>query len=431
MTLILSIGIALLAGLLMSRVAKVLHFPAVTAYLVAGILIGPFVLGQLVKLGGIFAPIGRLTFIADPDSLDVLSEVALGFIAFSIGNEFRVSQLKTIGKQAVIIGILQAVITTIVVDIASILLFLVLGPSILPLPVCITLGAVAAATAPAATLMVVKQYKAKGQVTGILLPVVALDDVVGLVIFAISFGVAKTLVSGEFDLLAVIVNPILEVVGSLVLGFVMGLLFTWLERYFQSRSKRLSISVAFVFLTIGLSMLEIPIGSHVTLAFSPLLSCMMLATVFCNLCDFSEELMDRLDRWTGPLFILFFVFSGVELNFSVFKTWQYVLVGLVYIISRTAGKMLGARLSAEMMHSDPMVKKHLGTTLLAQGGVALGMSLTAATELGAEGAVIRNIVLFAVLIYELISPTMTKIALEHAGEIQPEGKRSSRGKIGS
>ena len=195
----------------------------------------------------------------------------------------------------------------------------------------------ASATAPAATLMVVRQYKAKGALTDILLPVVALDDAVGLVLFAISFGVAKALNAGQVDLLSVVLEPLLEVALSVGLGFVMGWLFTFCERFFHSRSKRLSMSVAFVFLTTGISMLEFNVfGVHI--AFSSLLSCMMLGTVFCNLCDFSEELMDRMDRWTAPLYILFFVISGAELELSVFASLSVVAVGIIYILARSVGK---------------------------------------------------------------------------------------------
>ena len=320
---LLSISISILAGLLLSRVAKVLKLPAVTAYLVAGILIGPYLLGAFGVPGLGF------TSHADVKSYSLLSDVALGFIAFSIGNEFRLAQLKQIGKQATVIGIAQAIITTVVVDAALIGLHFIM-PDKLPFSAAIILGAVATATAPAATLMVVRQYKAKGMLTDILLPVVALDDAVGLVVFAISFGVARALDAGTVSILSVILEPILEVVLSLILGFVMGLLFTFCERFFHSRSKRLAMSVTFVLMTVGLSMLEFEIlGIHV--AFSSLLVCMMLGSVFCNICDFSEELMDRVDRWTAPLFVLFFVLSGAELELSVFGDLAIVVIGIVYI----------------------------------------------------------------------------------------------------
>jgi Kef-type K+ transport system membrane component KefB len=272
--------------------------------------------------------------------------------------------------------------------------------------------------------MVVRQYKAKGPLTDILLPVVALDDAVGLMLFAASFGVAKALMSGKVDFISVLVEPILEIVLSLALGIVMGALFTFFEKFFHSRSKRLSMSVAFVFLTVALSMMKFEIaGIHI--AFSSLLVCMMLGTIFCNICDFSEELMDRVDRWTAPLFVLFFVLSGAELELSVFTDWAIVVIGLVYILSRSAGKYSGALLSAKSVKCDDKIVKYLGVTLLPQAGVALGMAMKAET-IGPEGTIVANITLFAVLVYELIGPMLTKIALLKAGEIEPEGAISRR-----
>ena len=417
MQILLSLSVALFAGLMLSRLAKRVQLPAVTAYLVAGILIGPYLLGALGVKG--------LGFVSMQDikSYSIISDVALGFIAFSIGNEFRLSQLKQIGKKATVIGIFQAVVATLLVDAALIGLHFII-PDVLPLPSAIVLGAVASATAPAATLMVVRQYKSKGPLTDILLPIVAIDDAVGLVLFAVSFGVAKALISGRVDVISVILEPVLEVALSLGLGYVMGELFTFFEKFFHSRSKRLSMSVTFVFLTVAISMVEFKIGG-VHVAFSSLLVCMMLGTVFCNLCDFSEELMDRIDRWSAPLFILFFVISGAELELATFKDVAVVLIGLVYIVVRSLGKYIGAAASAKWMGCDSNIVKYLGVTLLPQAGVALGMAIKSET-LGAEGVIVTNITLFSVLIYELVGPFFTKVALERAGEINPHGKVSAR-----
>ena len=414
---LLSLSIALFAGLMLSRLAKFAKLPAVTAYLVAGILVGPYILGRL--------GIPGLGFISmqDIDSYSIITDVALGFIAFSIGNEFRLGQLKKTGKQATIIGIFQAVITTLLVDLVLICVHFAM-PDKLSLPAAITLGAIASATAPAATLMVVRQYKAKGPLTDILLPVVALDDAVGLMLFAASFGVAKAFISNKMDIVSILVEPILEIVLSLALGIVMGVLFTFFEKFFHSRSKRLSMSVAFVFLTVAISMMKFEIGG-VHIGFSSLLVCMMLGTMFCNICDFSEELMDRVDRWTAPLFVLFFVLSGAELELSVFTDIAIVAIGLIYILARSAGKYSGALVSAKSVKCDDHIVKYLGVTLLPQAGVALGMAIKA-ESLGEEGAIVANITLFAVLIYELIGPMLTKIALLKAGEIQPEGAVSAR-----
>lgn len=423
MEILLTLSVALFAGLMLSRLAKIAKMPAVTAYLIAGILIGPYCLGAL--------GINGLGFISHEQisSFSILSDVALGFIAFSIGNEFRLAQLKQTGKQATVIGILQAVAATVLVDAALIGLHFLI-PDKLPLPSAIILGAVASATAPAATLMVVKQYKAKGPLTDILLPIVALDDAVGLVLFAVSFGVSKALIAGKIEFVSIIVEPILEVVLSLGLGAAMGYFFSFFEKFFHSRSKRLSMSVTFVFLTVALSHLEFHIGG-IHVAFSSLLVCMMLGTIFCNVCEFSEELMDRIDRWSAPLFIIFFVISGAELELAVFKDWVIVVVGLVYILFRSIGKYMGARFSAKTVKCEDNIVKYLGITLLPQAGVALGMAIKVkewsdGTVNANIGNVVANITLFSVLIYELVGPYLTKISLLKAGEIQPEGAVSAR-----
>lgn len=415
-SIILSLSIALLTGLLLSRLVKIIKLPAVTAYLIAGILVGPFCLGAL-NIPGIGITKEEL------NNLGFISDLALGFIAFAMGNEFRISQLKKIGKQATVIGIFQAVFTTIIVDAVLIGLHFIM-PDKLPLSVAVILASVATATAPAATLMVVKQYKAKGAVTDVLLPVVALDDAVGLIVFAISFGIAKSLNVGTVDAFSVIIEPLLEVVLSLLLGFLMGVLFTICEKYFFSRSKRMAVSVTFVMMTVALSCMKFQIG-NIHIGFSSLLTCMMLGTVFCNMCEVSEELMDRADRWTAPILILFFVISGAELELSVFTDLVVVIIGIVYIISRSFGKYFGANLSSKMVKADPNIIKYLGITLLPQAGVALGMA-SKAMELGPDGNIVRNITLFAVLIYEIIGPFLTKIALTKAGDIKEEGRTNAR-----
>lgn len=412
----LSLSVALLAGLLLSRLAKKVQLPAVTAYLVAGVLIGPFVLGRI-GIPGIGITGEQI------EGFGLISDLALGFIAFSMGSEFRISQLKRIGKQATFVGVFQALFTTVIVDAALIILHLII-PDKFSLQSAIVLGAVATATAPAATLMVVKQYKAKGPVTDILLPVVALDDAVGLVVFAVSFGIARSLGTGTVNVTSVILEPVLEVILSLFLGFVMGLLFTLCEKYFHSRSKRMAVSITFVMMTVAISSMSFDIGS-VHIGFSSLLACMMLGTVFCNICEVSEELMERADRWTTPVLILFFVISGAELELSVFADIMVVLIGAVYIISRSLGKYFGAGISARLSKCNPNVVKYLGITLLPQAGVALGMAIKA-IELGPEGAIVRNITLFAVLVYEIIGPLLTKVALTKAGDINEEGRQSAR-----
>ena len=410
------LAVALIGGLMMSRLTKLFHLPAVTAYLVAGLLMGPFILGAIGVPGMGFNTLEQV------HGLSIVTQTALGFIAFTIGNEFRLSQLKATGKAAIIIGILQAVITTALVDIVLICLHFMF-PNVISIPSALILGAIASATAPAATLMVVRQYKADGPLTKLLMLVVAIDDAVGLLLFSASFGVATALSAGQVSVIGVVVEPILEIVLSLALGSLMGFLLNWVEQFFHSRSKRLTISVAFVMLTVGLSMLKFEVGG-VHCGFSLLLVCMMTGTIFCNICSTSEELMGRVEGWTMPLNILFFVISGAELDLAVLANPVTLMIGVIYIISRSAGKYFGSFSSCVIAKQSKPITHHLGITLLPQAGVALGMAMTASTLPG--GDLTRNVVLFAVLIYELVGPTLTKRSLLAVGEIKPEGRKSHR-----
>ena len=418
---LLAIGIAMFAGLFLSRVTSKFNLPDVTSYLVAGLLVGPLCLGAMGVPG-----LGLNSFEA-VEELGLLNDVALGFIAFSIGSEFRVSSLRKIGRQATIVAIFQALMATLFVDVGLLCLHLLLGDK-LPVSACIVLGAIATATAPAATLMVVNQYKARGALTDMLLPVVALDDAVGLIVFAVSNGVAKALVSGSISVVSVLVNPVLEIVLSLGMGALLGWIFSEVEIFFNSNSKRLSLAVAFVVLCTAISKLHFEFDNGLRIGFSSLLVTMMCATIFCNLCDFSEQIMYQVERWTAPIYVLFFVLSGAELDLTVFADLAVVGIGVVYILTRSAGKIVGANVSAKMTRCPESVCKYLGITLLPQAGVALGMSVMAAAEFGTEGGMIRNIVLFSVLIYELVGPTLTKIALTKAGDIKPK-PTTKRGEV--
>lgn len=410
MNILLSVSVALLAGLLMTRAFKPFKLPSVTAYLLAGVLIGPYCIGSL-HIEGL-----GFTSMKEVETLSLVSQVALGFIAFSIGNEFRLEDLKKIGKQAFTIGIFQALTATLFVDLALAAVHIIM-PDKLSMAQAITLGAIATATAPAATLMVVRQYKAKGPLTQLLLPIVALDDAVGLIVFAVSFGIAKTLVNGTLDLVSILINPLLEILCSLALGALMGWLLTQLEKMFNSNTNRLNMTIAFVFTTVALSMMKFEIGS-IHIGFSSLLVCMMLGTVFCNICPLSHDLMEASDKWTSPLFALFFVISGAELELNVFADFAIVGIGIVYILFRCLGKYTGTFISAKATKCDSQICHYLGITLFPQAGVALGMCTTA-MQLGEQGNLIRNITLFAVLIYEIFGPLLTKQALTAAGDIRP------------
>ena len=430
---LLSISVAALAGLLMSRVCKLLKLPAVTGYLIAGILVGGFCLGSLVLPGGYHLGFKGSEHI---EMLSILSEIALGFIAFSIGSEFRLSELKKTGKQATVIGILQALATAAICVVILLSLHFILiaatGVDYLPIPAVLILAAIATATAPAATLMVVRQYKAKGPLTNLLLPIVALDDAVGLVVFAVLFGVAKAIQGGNIDLISIAVEPLIEIVASLLLGALLGFVLSKLEKFFHSNSNRLSLVIAFVFATVALTQLKNLHIGEIHIGFSSLLTCMMCGTIFCNVCECSDEMMSRADSWSKPLLIVFFVISGAELDLSVFLQPILVLVGVVYIISRCIGKYFGTWWSAKMTKCSPDIVKYLGITLFPQAGVALGMVSTVSKDgvISADVAnVVRFVILFAVLVYEIFGPVATKWALTKAGDITEKPADSSRRRV--
>ena len=421
MTILMSVAVAMAAGLAMTRFFNPLRMPDVTAYLVAGILVGPFCLGRLGIPGLGFVSYEQVA------QLNLLSNLALGFIAFAIGAEFMLPKLRSTGKQAVTVGIFQAVVACLTVTAVLLLAHLALGQK-LSLPAAVTLGAVASATAPAATLMVVRQYKAKGLLTDLLLPVVALDDAVGLVLFAIASGIARALQGGEVSVVGIAVNPMLEIICSLILGTLLGLALEFSERFFHSNRNRTCLMTVSVIFAVALSMLHLELGS-VRIGFSALLTNMMMGTVFCNRCPIAEDLMEREDKWTAPLYCLFFVLSGAALRLDVFSQSAMLIAGVLYIVARSAGKYFGARWSAAASGCDRNIVKYLGVTLLPQAGVALGMSLTAAEQLGADGEVVRSITLFSVLIYELTGPLMTKMALSAAGEIDPHRRDARTGEV--
>lgn len=417
MHLALNVAVSLMAGLFLTRLGNKLKLPDVTCYLVAGLILGPCLIGMLQIPG-----IGFHSF-EDVDILNPFCSVALGFIAFAIGSEFRLSHLKQTGHRAVVIGVFQAVFTTLLVDLILFILYLVFADSLTISDVLI-LGAIAAATAPAATLMVVRQYKAKGELTDTLLPVVALDDGVGLILFALSYGIAEHLSSGgQVNFVELIVGPFMEITGSLVTGAILGWLLTHTARIFHSNRNRITLIVSYIILGVTLCSREYSLFG-VDFSLSSLLVNMMLGTIFCNCCKKSEDLMNRADRWSAPLMTLFFVLSGAELNIYAFGNLSVLAVGLVYIVSRCLGKYFGARFSAHITHCPASVRSYLGITLFPQAGVALGMAATVAERMGAEGAMIRNVVLFGVLIYELFGPSLTKWALTKAGEIKPKEEKN-------
>ena len=417
MNILIVLAIFIIVGLLATRIIRLFNLPNVTGYLIAGLLIGPSMFLLISKIFNIDL-LYYDNYSDAVNKLSLLSDVALGFIALSIGVEFKLHHLKEIGKKVFIITLFQALTTTLFVDVALIALHKVLGIS---LGVAVTLGAIATATAPAATLLVVRQYNAKGPVVDTLLPVVALDDAVGLMVFSISFAIAKVYDTGaDITIMAVLVNPLVEIFASLLVGFGLGALMTLISKAFKSRANTLGLLIAFSLLCVGLSQIQFHFG-EVEFSFSSLLVCMMLGATYANLRKDTQRYLARVDEFTPPLFLSFFVISGASIDFSVINSISIVLVALIYIVVRSLGKYSGAYVGSLIAKAEPDVRKYLGITLLPQAGVAIGMANMAKAAFDVHGShngdIIYTIVLTATLVYELVGPMLTKIALEKANEI--------------
>ena len=394
MNTLLVIGMAMAAGLLVSRAARAVKLPNVTAFLVAGLIIGPSVSGLINE--------------EQAASMRIISDAALGFIAYAIGGEFKLSYLKKIGKAPITITVFQGLATAVCVDAGLLLLGLAFPSLGITVPMALLLGAIALATAPAATLMVVRQYKAHGPVTQMLLPVVAMDDALGLMVYSISASVAEGMLGGEMTVQSMVVTPLIDIFGSIALGAALGAVLAFGARFFASRGNKLALSIAMVLAGVGLcSMWNL----------SSLLVCMMIGAVMVNMSQQREVLMEQCDRFTPPLFLLFFVLSGADLDLSVLP--QVGLIGVLYLVLRSMGKWGGTMLGAVCVHADDNIKKYLGLTLLPQAGVAIGMASLVAARFPTLGAQINTIVLAGVLVFELIGPIITKLALTKAGEIAP------------
>ena len=417
MNILIVLAVFIIVGLLATRIIRLLNLPNVTGYLIAGLLIGPSMFLLITKLFNL-DPSYQLQYQDAVDKLEIMSDVALGFIALSIGVEFKFRHLKEIGKKVFIITIFQALTTTLFVDIALISLHKVLG---IPLGVAITLGAIATATAPAATLLVVRQYNAKGPVVDTLLPVVALDDAIGLMVFSVSFAIAKVYETGaSITITSVLINPLMEILLSLLVGFGLGALMTLISKAFKSRANTLGLLIAFSLLCVGLSQIQFTIG-EIEFSLSSLLVCMMLGATYANMRKDTQRYLARVDEFTPPLFLSFFVISGASIDFSVINSISIILVAVIYIIVRSIGKYSGAYLGSLVSNAEPDVRKYLGITLLPQAGVAIGMANMAKSAFDEHGShvgdIIYTIVLTATLVYELVGPLLTKLALEKANEI--------------
>lgn len=379
------LAIMIFAGMFCGRMAKHIRLPNVTGYLVAGLLIGPSVFGLL-----------SADFL---DTINIISTVALGFIAFSIGNEFKITYFKRVGVAPIVIACMESLFAVVFVVLGLILS----GQNV---SFSLVLGAIAAATAPAATIMVIKQYRAKGPVTETLLSVVAIDDATALILFSLSVAVAQALSNGAASLGASLLSPLKEIGGALVVGAALGFVFLLPLRFFKKAGNRLSLIVGFIFLGLGISQ---------WLGLSDLLLCMAMGAVVANFSSDVDSIMDLCDGVTPPIFMLFFVASGADLKLSVLPTVG--LIGVIYIVLRVVGKYFGAALGGAMCKCEASVRKFLGPCLMPQAGVAIGLSLAAGQVVPEHASQIRAVILCGTLIYELIGPAVTKFSLKKAGEI--------------
>lgn len=381
------IAIMLLAALLAGKVVKRMKLPNVTGYLVVGLLIGP----------------NCFKILSDEliGSTSLITEFALGCIAFSIGEEFKISFLKKVGRAPIVIGVLEGLGAVFVVD----TILLIMGYDV---TFALAMGAIASATAAASTLMIVKQYKSKGPVTNTLLPVVALDDAVALMAFGVSMAVANVISShGSAPVGKLLIDPCIEIIGGLAYGVLLGIIMVLAVKYYTGRGNRLAITIMMIMLCVGVSDM---------VGFSSLLACMMMSMVFVNLSPFRTKIYEPLDRITPPIYMMFFIISGASLDVTIIKSVG--VVGAVYVIGRVAGKVMGAYLGAKLSKAPKAVSKYLGFTLVPQEGVAIGLATSAAASLPEYGRRIQTVVLCGVVIYELFGPIITKTALIKAGEIQ-------------
>ena len=380
------LALMIFAGMAMGRLVKKVKLPNVTGYLVAGLILGPSILGVLSS-----------DFLS---AISVISDCALGFIAFSIGNEFKISFFKRVGVTPIIIAILESffavgVVTGVLIPVTGNLRF------------SLVLASIAAATAPAATIMVIKQYRAKGPVTETLLSVVALDDATALIMYSVATAVAGAIAGKSSSAAELVFAPAKEIFGAIIAGAVLGFIFLLPLKFFKKDSNRTALEVGFIFLGLGISQL---------FGFSSLLLCMALGAIVANFSSDVGKLMDISDRITPPVFMLFFVASGASLNIKVLPTVG--IAGAVYIVFRVIGKIIGASLGAVIGKADRNIRKYLGPALMPQAGVAIGLSLAAGAAFPEYAEQIRAVILCATLIYELVGPGVAKTCLKKAGEIR-------------
>ena len=383
------VAILLFSGLIFARIFSKIHFPEVTGFLIAGIIIGPSVLGIISEEG--------------VKNLEIISSVALSFIAFSIGAEMKISVLKKLGEKIILITIFEALTALLVVLLGCLFIFKY------DLPFSLSLASIACATAPAATLMVIRQYKARGEMVDILLPVVALDDAVCIIAFGICSSMAVSILQGgDLNLFSMFIYPIIEILESIGLGLAGGFLFVLLSKKMRTDNELLSFIIAVIFMLSAVSDM---------LNLSGLLTLMSASVLIANLGATPRRYFDMVDRITPPIFMSFFVISGADLNLAGLKAVG--AVGVFYILARALGKYLGAFTAAKISGLSKKVQNYLGLTLIPQAGVAIGLSLIASREIpDPHGAMIRTIILGATIVYELVGPLLAKFSLTKTGCIE-------------
>lgn len=386
-------SILLFGGMLFAFLFGKLKFPKVTGYLIGGIILGPSLLGVLSQ--------------DMVSSLEIISEVALSFIAFSVGNEMKLKHLRKLGSKILIITFFEAIGAFIVVT--SGLLFLFRAD----IPFSITLGAISCATAPAATLMVIKEYRAQGEIVDVLIPVVALDDGIGIIIYGISSSIAMALLSGGgINIMSMFLKPVGEIALAILLGGATGFILLLLLKRLKSQEELISAIIAYVFLLTAITMY---------LNLSSLLTLMAAGIAVGNLSTSRRRFAPQMDLITTPIFIAFFVLSGADLTLS--SLVKVGGVGVFYIFARVIGKYVGAMFSTKITKCSEEVQKYLGLTLVPQAGVALGLSLMASRLIPApHGAMIRTVVLGATIFYEILGPFLAKYAFLQAGAIAPDAR---------
>ncbi|MDR0426348.1 MAG: cation:proton antiporter [Clostridiales bacterium] len=418
--LVLGLAVILFTGLLFGKVANWLHVPKVTGYLIGGLLAGPGLWGLL------FPSFGGIVGENYVKSLEIFTSIELGFIAFSVGSEFKVAFLKQVGIMPVVIAFAESLAAVVFITGG---LMLIPG---MPFYFALALGAVGGATAPAATVMVIKQYKAAGTFAKTTLSVVALDDASALIFFGFAMAVVRSILPGKeaVNMGLTVAMPFIEILGSLAMGVASGFILSFLIRFFMSRGNRTSLVIALLFLNIGISlfikeMFNLGTAENpVHLGLSSLLSCMAMGAIYTNTSKTVEAVMPLIDRITAPLVIIFFVLAGADLKLEAMSLSALGVLA-IYLVFRIAGKIFGTWASAKAVKAPPVVQKWLGWGLLPQGGIAIGLSLIVMQELNSvpavaaslfSGNMVRLVVLCAVFVSEIFGPILLKYALLKSGE---------------